>query len=208
MPRFRRAAAFPAIAAALSMTAMPVAAASLQSPASSSYAPADAVWSEAGQSAHQFRRHHHRYDRYRHRHRDRVDAGDVLAGVLIIGGIAAFANAVKKDRARDYRDRDYRYRDRDTGDWRGREGPAYRERSGLENAAAICAAEVEREVRVAAIDRVERDAAGWQVEGTLADGAGFICRIGPDGRVADIDYSLRRDRSVTRDDPFEENYGY
>lgn len=45
-----------------------------------------------------------------HRDRDGVSAGDVIAGALIIGGIAAVASAASKnDRGYDYRDRDYRY---------------------------------------------------------------------------------------------------
>ena len=31
-----------------------------------------------------------------HRHRDRVDAGDIIAGVLILGGIAAIASAASR----------------------------------------------------------------------------------------------------------------
>lgn len=38
---------------------------------------------------------------YRYRHRDRgVDAGDVIAGVAILGGIAAIASAVQRDGGR------------------------------------------------------------------------------------------------------------
>ena len=47
-----------------------------------------------------------------HRDRDGISAGDVIAGALIIGGIAAVASAASKnDRDRDYRygDGDYRY---------------------------------------------------------------------------------------------------
>lgn len=45
-----------------------------------------------------------------HRDRDGVSAGDVIAGALIIGGIAAVASAASRnDRGYDYRDRDYRY---------------------------------------------------------------------------------------------------
>ncbi|TRD12342.1 hypothetical protein FGU71_11005 [Erythrobacter insulae] len=45
------------------------------------------------------------------RHRDRgVDAGDVIAGAVIIGGIAALAGAFDGDRKRDYRNRGYRDR--------------------------------------------------------------------------------------------------
>lgn len=44
------------------------------------------------------------------RHKDRgIDAGDIIAGALIIGGIAAVASAAGKDRRHSgYRDRDYR----------------------------------------------------------------------------------------------------
>lgn len=186
----RRIAAIPAIIAACGMTAGPLAAAELATPTAHEFAPASPVWDKASQTA-QHRRHG--WGRSWHRNRDRVDAGDVLAGVLIIGGIAAIADAVKRDRDRDVRyPDDYRYRERPAADGWG----DYRDRSGLENAAAICADEVEREAPVAGIDGVDRTAAGWEVRGTLSDGAAFICRIGPNGRVADVDYSLRRDRPV------------
>jgi hypothetical protein len=42
------------------------------------------------------------------RHRDRVDTGDVLAGILIIGGIAAVASAASKS-SRNREANDYRY---------------------------------------------------------------------------------------------------
>jgi hypothetical protein len=42
----------------------------------------------------------------RHRGNDRIDAGDVIAGALIIGGIAAIASAGSNDRGR-YNDRRY-----------------------------------------------------------------------------------------------------
>lgn len=202
MPRSHRFFAIPAVAAVLSMTAMPLAAADIAPAPSHPNAPADAAWSEAAQTAHQYRRHG--WDRHRHRHRDRgVDAGDVVAGVLILGGIAAIATAIKNDRERDYRDRevrhpdDYRYREGSDGHWRDDDDrDDWRGRSGLDNAASICVGEVEREARVDRVDAVDRDASGWEVRGTLSDGAGFICRIGSDGRIADVDYSLRRDRPV------------
>jgi hypothetical protein len=43
-----------------------------------------------------------------HRDRDGISAGDIIAGALVIGGIAAVASSVGRDRDRDY-DRDYRY---------------------------------------------------------------------------------------------------
>ncbi len=45
-----------------------------------------------------------------HRDRDSISAGDIIAGALIIGGIAAVASAGSRDRGYDYDyDRDYRY---------------------------------------------------------------------------------------------------
>lgn len=214
MPRPFRFSAVPVVAAVLSMTGMPLAAADIAPAASRHYEPANAVWSEASQTAHQYRRHGwaRGWDRHRHRHRDRgVDAGDVIVGVLILGGIAAIANAVKNDRERDYRDRDVHYPDnRYPEDYRYRDNPrtGWDARSGLDNAAAICASEIEREARVDRVDSVDRTPSGWEVRGALYDGSGFICRIGPDGRIVDVDYSLRRDRPLYRDDADDRWDGY
>lgn len=62
-------------------------------------------------------------DSYGRHDRDGISAGDVIAGALIIGGIAAVASAASKDRGynreyRDYRDGDYRY-DRAGYGWNG-----------------------------------------------------------------------------------------
>lgn len=47
----------------------------------------------------------------RHYDRDRVDAGDIITGVAVIGGIAAIASALSRDGSRyGYHNR-YRYRD-------------------------------------------------------------------------------------------------
>ena len=119
---------------------------------------------------------------WRHRHRDRTSAGDVLAGVLIIGTIAAVASAAARANER----RSYPYPDRARyPDWRG----DYRARAGqgLDGAADLCVREIERNARVREVTRVERDAGGWLVTGSMADGAGFTCAIGSDGRIADID---------------------
>lgn len=199
----------PAFLAALSMTAAPLAAASMV-PDAAVPVPVDATWNEAGETAHQHRRHGWGRGWNRHRHRDRVDAGDVIAGVLILGGIAAVVDAVKDSRDRRYRNGD---RHRRSEDWRGREWrdaewpPREREQrdyrtaedrsySAIDAAAATCTGEVEREARVDSIEAVQRSVAGWEVRGTLSDGAAFVCQVGADGRVTDVDYSLRRDRPV------------
>src|SRR3546814_11796492 len=48
---------------------------------------------------------------------------------------------------------------------------------------------VERDVRVENIDSVDRTGDGWRVAGTLYNGEGFTCHIGPDGRIDTVDYA-------------------
>lgn len=116
--------------------------------------------------------------------RDRVDAGDVLLGAAIIGGIAAIASSNNR-RARDRdvvvveRDRDWRDDSRRFDD-RPRRGTGA---SGLDSAVDLCLTRIERDVRVDTVDNVERNGSGWAVSGTLFNGSPFACRI------ADIDYA-------------------
>lgn len=132
--------------------------------------------------------YHRRYRRYRRG----VDAGDVLAGVLIIGGIAAIANAASKnsrDRDERYRDRDYRYREPDYRD--RRDERRYDDPRGIDGAVSRCLSEIERDVRVDQVDSVRRTGEGWQVDGRLYNGDVFTCRIGNDGRIDGIDFNGR-----------------
>lgn len=102
----------------------------------------------------------------RHGDRDRIDAGDIIAGALIIGGIAAIASASKKDR------RDgYRYRDRD---YRGYN------RASPRRAVQRCVRAAERRAKrngyryadVTQIRDVEDTRYGWRVKGRMVvDGA-------------------------------------
>ena len=189
MARVNRFAGLAAMAAAVSMAATPLAAAELPQPKSSRDATMIGVFDADAVNA----------DNHRRWRRDRVDAGDVIAGVLIIGGIAAIANAATKDkRERDYRyrDNDYRYRDYRNEDYRYREDNRYRDRRGdmrysdgrgIDNAVRMCLAEVERDVRVEGVDSVERSGEGWRVEGSLYNGRSFTCTIGADGRIETID---------------------
>lgn len=127
-------------------------------------------------------------DRWRRRHRDDgIDAGDVIAGVAVLGAIAAIASAASRDRDRDYRYRDDPYRDRRypedvryrTGTWEGR---------GMDNAVGMCVDQVERgRNRVDNVDQATRDSSGWNVSGMLVDGADFACRIDNDGRIRSVD---------------------
>ena len=176
-----RFAAATALAAALSLSAAPLAAADLPLPKTAH-----------GYDASQDTAQNHRWSR--HRHRGGIDAGDVIAGVLILGGIAAIASAASKDRReRDYRDRDYR------GDYprypeRG-ETSRYREydsRSseggGIGNAVDMCVGEVERgSERVESVDNASRTGDGWRISGQLAGGPGFSCWIDNAGRLRDLE---------------------
>jgi predicted secreted Zn-dependent protease len=93
--------------------------------------------------------------RHWHRHRDDVDAGDVVAGAMVIGGIAAIANAIT-------------------------EGNRAKQDAAVDG----CAQEAESRIggRVAGIGRVSKSKGYYTVEGEteLADGGpreSFSCTI-------------------------------
>lgn len=142
---------------------------------------------------------------HRHHH-DRIDAGDVFAGILIIGGIAAIASAASKsNRERERREESYPerrypsdqdYRDyRDYRDGRERYGDDRDERygrpyggssyaSGIDGAVDACVNEVERaDRRVDTVDNVNREGEGWRVEGRTSSGGEFTCSVDVDGRI-------------------------
>ncbi|MDA9918326.1 hypothetical protein N9D37_00360 [Erythrobacter sp.] len=189
MLSINRTGVFAGLAAAASMTAIPAHAAELPSaPApvanSAMFADFDTTTYKPGDEIVEQRR---RFRRYRHR-RGRVDAGDVIAGVVILGGIAAIASAASSKNRRN-RDDDYRRerntdRDIDRRDNR-RDSNAG---SGLDNAASQCVSQIERDVRVESVDSVNRTSEGWIVTGALFNGNGFTCQIDNNGRIADIDY--------------------
>lgn len=164
-------AAATAVAAAFSLLATPAAAIELPKPAAVKAFDGD------GWNAERSRR------RRWYRHRDRIDAGDVVAGVLVIGAIAAIAGAAK-DRRERYEDRyprrdDYGYRT--PGDYERRDS------RGIDNAVDICVGEAERgSDRVGSVDSATRTAEGWRVSGELENGAPWSCAIGNDGRISDM----------------------
>jgi len=137
----------------------------------------------------------HRYHRHHHGH---VDGGDVVAGILIVGGIAAIAaaasNANKQKREREsrdrYPDRDYRDYDRRSGryDDRSRDeryaGPGWRSESSMDTAVDRCVNEVERDNRrVDTVESVSRDPDGWRVDGRMEGGRDYSCIVDHDGDV-------------------------
>ena len=146
-----------------------------------------------------------------YRDRDKgIDAGDVIAGALIIGGIAAVASAAKKDRYDDrYRTRGYGYDNDRRYDRRYNRGY-----DNSQRAVQLCAAAVQRDVRrygyryadVTQIRDVDRERYGYEVKGRLvvdgqrgygrhdrydrrrrSDEGRFTCDVSR-GRVVDIDY--------------------
>jgi len=132
--------------------------------------------------------------------RNRVDAGDVLIGAAIIGGIAAIASSnnrrqrerdvvvVERDvRDGDWRDDNRRVDDRRVDD-RRTSTPRGNGASGLDNAVNQCLDRIERDVRVDTVENVERTGAGWRVSGVLFNGSSFQCRIGNGGQIDGIDY--------------------
>ncbi len=136
---------------------------------------------------------------YRHRHwrRDRVNGGDIVAGVLVLGAVAAIASAASDgDRDRDqYRDRPVPYRE-----------PSQPSRSwgqgGIGNAVDLCVDQVERgRTRVDSVDNATRGAGGWRVSGTTSDGEGFSCRLDNDGRIRAIDLGDDYAATYGTDDP-------
>lgn len=177
----------PAIVAALALAATPAAAVDL--PVSSNKAPATMSsqygpyygggWGGWG----------------RNRHRGRASAGDILTGVLILGGIAAIANAASR---RAQQRRAYPYPQSYPQPYPRSYPQPYPQQdnrwsapNGLDGAAQLCMREIERNARVREVTRVERNAGGWLVSGAMADGAAFDCSIGSDGRIDRVDIGGR-----------------
>lgn len=131
---------------------------------------------------------------HRHHRGDGIGAGEVFAGLLVLGGIAAIASAASS-KNRQSREADYTYPDRDYraqedgyyvppagGRDRDEQGERYGARN-IDGAVDDCVAEIERgDRRVDSVDSVNRDGDGWRVQGT-AEGRPFACTVDRDGRV-------------------------
>ena len=127
-----------------------------------------------------------------HRHRDRVDVGDVLTGILIIGGIAAIASAAsshKRDRRDD--DRPEYPRERSAG-YRGDNEQQQWDRQsqqngGVDSAVNRCVGEVSRGTnRGTSVESINRDGDGWRVQGRTAEGADFTCSVDGSGQIRNV----------------------
>lgn len=197
MPRFNRLGAASAIAAVLSMTATPAFAVELPN--------TGPVTAQAHDDSAAMSRRGHWGRNYRHR--GGIDGGDILAGVLILGGIAAVASAVENNnRNRDYRDYPPPPRTQERYDYQdSRAGSS----SGLDRAADICADAIERSIdRVGSIESVRRSSSGWDVDGSLEDGSPFTCSISNDGQIRDIQTNRNYSGSAYEGAPSYDDPGY
>jgi hypothetical protein len=115
-------------------------------------------------------------DRYRH-NRGGIDAGDVIAGVAIIGGIAAIASALDNDGQR------YGY------------GNRYRYRDDYRNAVNACGYEAQRYGRGrVSITDIDRRGNGYRVRGVIDGQGGFGGGYGGQGGYGGYDGYGRNDR--------------
>ena len=174
--RSTRFASSASLAAALCMCATPAAALDLPVVHTPATEYGNALPADAGE-ANQYRR----YRGHRNRHRDRgIDAGDVVAGVVVLGALAAILSSSNNDRDR-YDDR----RTRARYDDRRRN---YESR-GVEGAVDMCVDQVEyRGNGVDAVDRADRTASGWTVSGMLENGERWTCFIDNGGQIRSVDY--------------------
>jgi hypothetical protein len=171
--QMNRISATAACLAAFSLLTSPAAALDLPLPGPAQVRPG---YDAAAEQVENRRRGSHRY-----RHRDNgIDAGDVIAGVLILGGIAAIASAASQSR-----DQPEPYPSPDAG--YGEPGGTYRS-AGMDRAVDMCVAEIERgRDRVAGVDSASRSGEGWFVSGEVEGGTPFTCRIDNDGRIGSVE---------------------
>lgn len=169
-------AAATAVAAALSLTVTPASAVELPRVAGQQASKAGAM--DVENRRHGRRGHRGWYD-------NGIDAGDVLTGVLILGGIAAIASAAGKQRD------DARYPDERYGDWDDDAGYAAPDGEfggvGIGRAVDKCVAEVEAgRGPVGSVDSAGRESDGWRVSGRLEGGDSYWCTVDAAGRISGV----------------------
>lgn len=125
----------------------------------------------------------------RHRHNDGIDGGDLLVGLLVLGGVAAVASSIDKSgdeprerERRDYPQPSYDYRGDASSDDDWRSGQPSSSRA-MDRAVEACTAEAAREGQVDEIYEVDRIDGEWRVRGDFRDGGAFTCAVDEDGRA-------------------------
>ena len=126
-----------------------------------------------------------------------IDGDDVLAGVLILGGIAAIsaiANSGKR-REQSYPEQSYPEQSypepepypEDSGYQAPARDNSYRG-GGMAQAVDTCVAEVEAgRGPIGTVDRASRSGEGWYVAGELDGGTPYSCWIDGGGRITDVE---------------------
>jgi hypothetical protein len=101
-----------------------------------------------------------------HRGHDGIDAGDVIAGALVIGGIAAIASAASNNRYDRGYDRDGRYYDRG---YDGYNRGGYGSRSAVDQCVRAAQRQAGRYgwARITDVTRINRIRGGYEVRGRL-----------------------------------------
>ncbi len=121
---------------------------------------------------------------WRGHHHEDIDGGDILAGLLILGGIAVIASAASEGSKKNER-APYSYPDQAGS---GQSEPRDWGRSrAIDDAVDGCVSEVERSsARVDTVDAVNREGEGWRVSGRATSGAPFDCQIDGSGRIRSV----------------------
>ncbi|TMM50217.1 hypothetical protein [Qipengyuania marisflavi] len=108
-------------------------------------------------------------ERDRYRDRDGISIGDIIAGAVIIGGIAAVASAGNRNRGYDYRDG--RYRGSDGYNGQDRYGYRGNPRSAVSQCVNVARSQAQRSgyryAQVTDIRDVDNTRYGWKVKGRI-----------------------------------------
>jgi hypothetical protein len=110
------------------------------------------------------------------RERGGISVGDIIAGAVVLGGIAAVAGSLGRDRGYDYRSDERYYRDGRYGYYNGNP------RNAVEQCVNVARAEAQRRgyryAEVTDIRDVDDTRYGWRVKGRIAvdDGRGYYDR--------------------------------
>lgn len=133
----------------------------------------------------------------RHHHNDGIDGGDILTGLLILGGIAIIADAATKDsnsrqrqRPGDYPDQSYpepAYQQPAYAGYGEDNRPQWQGNNGINSAIGRCMDEIDRgKPRVDSVDAVSRTGDGWRVEGRVDGGSSFSCTVSEAGQIEQV----------------------
>lgn len=120
------------------------------------------------------------------RRRNHVDVGEVLAGIAILGAIAAIANTANQNN-RDRRGDDRRFPRQRSNGYGNDNDQQWQQNGSLDHAVSRCTEEVSRgSARSATADVINRDGDGWRVQGRTEAGRPFTCSVDSNGRIRNV----------------------